>query len=63
MPVTVTAIETVPLLEDDPEARVSYRVAVSAESHDYRLFFTVLELRSPAAPEWTDIPTCPLAGR
>jgi hypothetical protein len=50
MPATVTAIDVVPLLEDDPEARTSYRMAVSAGRQVYHLLFTVLKSEHPALP-------------
>lgn len=43
MPATITAIDAVPILEEDPEARASYRMTVSAGGEVYRLLFTVLE--------------------
>lgn len=52
MPVTVTAIEAVPLVEDDPNARASYRLTVSAGGQAYRLLFTVLvDCGVPELPE------------
>ncbi len=42
MPVTVTAIDSVPLLEDDPTARASYRMTVRAGGEEYHLLFTIV---------------------
>ena len=50
MPATVTAIDEVPVREDDPEARTSYRVTVSAGG-DYHLFYTVLVHVAPELPD------------
>jgi hypothetical protein len=47
MPVTVTAIDVVPLQEDDPEARASYRITVLAGGQAYHLLFTVLDFEVP----------------
>jgi hypothetical protein len=47
MPATVTAIDAVPLLEDDPHARASYRMTVSAGGQAYHLLFTVLDFAVP----------------
>jgi hypothetical protein len=52
MPATVTAIDAVPLLEDDPDARASYRVTVLAGGQAYCLLFTVLvDSDLPELPE------------
>jgi hypothetical protein len=51
MPATVMAIDVVPLQEDDPEARASYRVTVSAGGQEFRLLYTVLEFPPPEAPK------------
>src|SRR4051812_8654516 len=52
MPATVTAIDAVPLLEEDPDARASYRLTVSAGGQVYCLLFTVLfDSGLPELPE------------
>jgi hypothetical protein len=52
MPVTVTAIDLVPLLEDDPTARASYRMTVRAGGEEYHLLFTVVVV--PFGPEFPE---------
>jgi hypothetical protein len=51
MPATVTAIDVVPLQEDDPDARASYRVTVSAGGQDFHLLYPVLEFAPTELPK------------
>jgi hypothetical protein len=52
MPVTITAIDSVPLLEDDPTARASYRMTVLAGGEEYHLLFTIVVV--PFGPEFPE---------
>jgi hypothetical protein len=51
MTMTVTAIDEVPLLEDGPHARASYRMTVSAGGATYHLLFTIIQTPFDSLPE------------
>jgi hypothetical protein len=51
MAITVTAIDEVLLLEDDPNARASYRMTASAEGKTYHLLFTIIQTLYHLDPE------------
>ena len=51
MTITVTAIDEIPLLEDEPDARASYRMTVSEAGKTHHLLFTILHTRFGPDPE------------